>query len=112
MRLTAAEDTGVARRRLPRADIPLLAGGAGKYIRRVSEWPALRWPQLRRVLTRAPLLYRIVRQTGSHLKLESASGYPQLHLAYHDRSEIPGGQVRRILVDGVGLTENEARTLL
>ena len=46
------------------------------------------------------------------MTLKSEAGYPDLHLAFHDRQEIPGGLVRKILVRDVGLTENDARELL
>lgn len=78
----------------------------------MSQWPSLRWPKLRRVLTRKPLQYRIVRQSGSHKTLDSEAGYPRLHLAFHDNAEIPGGMVKKILVNDVGLTEEEARSLV
>jgi len=32
-------------------------------------------------------------------------------MAFHDRQELPGGLVRTILVDQVGLAEEEARAL-
>lgn len=77
----------------------------------MSRFPALRWPALRRVLTRAPLNYRITRQVGSHRTLE-AEGRPTLHLSFHDNQELPSGLVRKILVQDVGLSEDEARELL
>lgn len=39
-------------------------------------------------------------------------GYPPVTFAFHDRATVPGGLVRTILVDRVGLTEAEARQLL
>lgn len=77
----------------------------------MSRFPALRWPALRRVLTRVPLSYRITRQVGSHRTLET-EGRPMLHLSFHDNQEIPGGLVRKILVQDIGLTEDEALGLL
>ena len=71
----------------------------------------MRWPQLRRILEREPLSYQIVRQDGSHRTLE-ADGRPRLLLSFHDKQEIPGRLVRKILVQDVGLTDDEARSLL
>lgn len=72
----------------------------------------MRWPQLRRVLKRKPLEYTITRQRGSHKTLESAAGYPTLHLAFHDKADIPSGMVRKILTKDVGLSDKEAKRLL
>lgn len=71
----------------------------------------MRWPQLQRVLEREPLSYRITRQTGSHRTME-ALGRPTLHLSFHDRQELPGRLVRKILVSDIGLSETEALALL
>jgi predicted RNA binding protein YcfA (HicA-like mRNA interferase family) len=77
----------------------------------LDRFPSMRWPRLRGILTRDPLNYRITRQAGSHRTLE-ADGRPTLHLAFHDRQDLPGGMVRKILVQDVGLTEDEAKALL
>ena len=58
-----------------------------------------------------PLSYRIVRQSGSHRRLE-AEGRPPLTFSFHDRATIPPGMVRKILVKQIGLDEDEARRLL
>lgn len=71
----------------------------------------MRWPRLERILTRHPLNYEVTRQRGSHRTL-TAPGRPTLHLSFHDRQELPGGLIRKILVQDVGLTESEARNLL
>lgn len=68
--------------------------------------------ELERVLRGKPLQYQVVRQTGSHRKLESPNGYPPLILAFHSSRTIPPNVVRKILVQDVGLTEEEARALL
>lgn len=65
-----------------------------------------------RVLKRKPLEYRVVRQDGSHRVLESPNGYPTLHFSFHDRVELGPTMIRKILVNDVGLTEDEAATLL
>jgi predicted RNA binding protein YcfA (HicA-like mRNA interferase family) len=51
------------------------------------------------------------RQSGSHMKL-TAAGRPDLFLAFHDRATIPPGLVRKILVQDVGLGEDEAIALI
>jgi predicted RNA binding protein YcfA (HicA-like mRNA interferase family) len=63
------------------------------------------------VLTSEPLNYRIVRQSGSHRRLE-ADDRPTLMFAFHDKTTIAPGLVRKILVHDVGLTDQEARELL
>jgi predicted RNA binding protein YcfA (HicA-like mRNA interferase family) len=60
---------------------------------------------------RAPLNYRIARQTGSHRRLV-APGRRSIVFAYHDRRTVPPHVVRRILVKEAGLEEDEARRLL
>jgi predicted RNA binding protein YcfA (HicA-like mRNA interferase family) len=77
----------------------------------VNRFPAMRWPQLRRVLEREPLGYRIARQVGSHRTM-TAPSRPTLLLSFHDRQEIPGSLVRKILLNDIGLTEREALELL
>lgn len=62
------------------------------------------------ILMGTPLNYRIVRQRGSHRRLE-ADGRPSLTFSFHDRATIPGGMVRKILVDQIGLSEDDARDL-
>jgi predicted RNA binding protein YcfA (HicA-like mRNA interferase family) len=80
-------------------------------VRVATRFPSLKARALLGVLCREPLGYRVVRQSGSHRRLE-APGYPPLTLAFHDRATIAPGLVRKILVDDVGLTENAARRLL
>jgi hypothetical protein len=41
-----------------------------------------------------------------------AENRPTLTFAFHEGDTIPGGMVRKILVDQVGLDEEEARRLL
>lgn len=77
----------------------------------MGEFPSCRWPALERILRREPLGYSIIRQTGSHRTLR-APGRPELHLSFHERQEISGGMLRKILVRDVGLTEEEALALL
>jgi predicted RNA binding protein YcfA (HicA-like mRNA interferase family) len=61
---------------------------------------------------RKPLGYKIVRQSGSHRRLESQSGYPPLTFSFHDRATVPRGAVRKVLCEDVGLAENAALGLL
>jgi predicted RNA binding protein YcfA (HicA-like mRNA interferase family) len=77
----------------------------------VGQFPSLKSRQLLSILNAKPLRYRIVRQNGSHRRLE-AEGRPPLTFAFHDGVTIPGGMVRKILVDQVGLDADEARRLL
>jgi predicted RNA binding protein YcfA (HicA-like mRNA interferase family) len=63
------------------------------------------------VLEREPLGYREVRRRGSH-RILAAPGRPGLLFAFHDGTTLPGGVVRAILVDRVGLDETTARGLL
>ncbi len=65
-----------------------------------------------RVLLREPLGYEVVRQNGSHRKLESSNGYPVLWFSFHDGITVPGGAVKKILVKDVGLDEDVARELI
>src|SRR4051794_20164262 len=74
-------------------------------------FPSLKARVLIAVLCRQPLGYRVVRQVGSHRRLE-APDRPPLTLAFHERATIAPGLVRKILVDDVGLSEDEARGLL
>lgn len=72
---------------------------------------AMKARELLRLLERAPLSYRVVRQTGSHRRLE-ASGRPPLTFAFHDAQELPPGLVRKILKRDVGLADDEVVALL
>lgn len=64
------------------------------------------------VLARPPLDYRVVRQKGSHRRLESSAGYPPVTFAWHDGATIAPGTVRKILVKDVGLPVEDALKLL
>ncbi|HET7416433.1 MAG TPA: type II toxin-antitoxin system HicA family toxin [Solirubrobacterales bacterium] len=67
--------------------------------------------QLRAVLERKPLNYRVQRRTGSHRCLSSPD-YPPLVFAFHDRATVSPATVRKILVGDVGLARDEARKLI
>jgi predicted RNA binding protein YcfA (HicA-like mRNA interferase family) len=60
---------------------------------------------------RQPLGYEVVRQSGSHRRMQSLD-HPPLTFAFHDGATIPAGLVRKILVKDIGLDEEEARKLL
>lgn len=77
----------------------------------MAQFPSMRWPQLRRILEREPLCYRVARQQGSHRTMV-ADGRPTLLMSFHDGQELPGGLVRKILIRDVGLSEVEALRLL
>lgn len=66
---------------------------------------------LLRLLTSQPLGYVVVKQVGSHRRLE-AEGRPPLYFSFHDRTEIGGTMIRKILVDQVGLDEHVAKGIL
>jgi predicted RNA binding protein YcfA (HicA-like mRNA interferase family) len=77
----------------------------------MAKFPSLKARQLLRVLNSEPLSYRIVRQSGSHRRLE-APGRRPITFSFHDRQTIRPATVKRILCKQVGLTEDEARRLL
>jgi predicted RNA binding protein YcfA (HicA-like mRNA interferase family) len=77
----------------------------------VNPFPSMKARRLLAVLERQPLGYRVVRQAGSHRRLES-SDYPALTFAFHDKATVPAGLVRKILIRDVGLVEEQARKLL
>jgi predicted RNA binding protein YcfA (HicA-like mRNA interferase family) len=76
------------------------------------DFPSMRGSALMRVLRRSPLLYRVTRQVGSHRWLRSSRGYPPVLFSWHDQAEIPGWTVKKVLVDQVGLSEEDALSLL
>ena len=77
----------------------------------MDDFPSMKARRLLAILTREPLNYRVVRQTGSHRVLR-APGRPQVLFAPHDRVTVSPSLVRKILVRDVGLSEREARRLL
>jgi predicted RNA binding protein YcfA (HicA-like mRNA interferase family) len=76
-----------------------------------NPFPSMKAKDLLAVLQRKPLGYRVVRQSGSHRRLE-ADGRPSLLFAFHDGATCPPGLVRKILVREVGLAQDEALSLL
>ena len=55
--------------------------------------------------------YEIVRQRGSHRRL-AVTGRPTLTFAFHDGVSLSPGVVRDILVKQVGLSQDEALTVV
>jgi predicted RNA binding protein YcfA (HicA-like mRNA interferase family) len=55
--------------------------------------------------------YRVVRQRGSHRKME-ARGRSAIIFAFHDSQTIRPSTVKDILCNQVGLTERDALALL
>jgi predicted RNA binding protein YcfA (HicA-like mRNA interferase family) len=77
----------------------------------MSRFPSVKAKRLLRLLQAEPLGYRVVRQGGSHRKLE-AHGRPTIVLAFHENQTIRPSTVKDILCNQVGLAEKDARTLL
>lgn len=77
----------------------------------IEVFPSLKARELLAVLMREPLGYRIVRQRGSHRRLE-AEGRPSLTFSFHDGADVAPGLVRKILCRDVGMDEESARNLL
>lgn len=75
-------------------------------------FPSMKGSQLLRILLRKPLSYEVVRQSGSHRRLESPNGYPPLTFSFRDSATVAPGLVRKILVKDIGLDEQEALELL
>ena len=77
-----------------------------------AEFPSLKAGKLLAVLMRKPLQYAVVRQSGSHRRLRSPNGYPDVTFSFHDKATVPPGAVRKILTRDVGLQVEEALKLL
>lgn len=77
----------------------------------MARFPSLKARQLLRVLASEPLGYRVVRQSGSHRRMEAA-GRPPITFSFHDRQTIRPATVKRILCSQVGLDEDQALRLL
>lgn len=71
----------------------------------MDRFPALSGAALRRLLV--VLCGPPERGRGSHQTFRSRAGTPFTY-AFHDRKEVTGSIVRRILVNDVGLSEDEA----
>lgn len=78
----------------------------------MSQFPSLKVSDLLRVLMRKPLEYEIDRQKGSHRTMKSSQGYPQLLFTGHEGDEMGPTRVKKMLVDQVGLSQEQAIKLL
>ena len=85
--------------------------GACGLIARVK-FPSCTGREFLAALRRAPLGYSVTRQAGSHRRLSSANGYPDIGFSWHDGETLPGSLLRRYLMNEVGLTEDEALAIL
>ncbi len=77
----------------------------------MSDFPAIKSRRLLRILMSEPLGYVEVRRSGSHRRLK-VDGRPTLTWAFHDSRTLSPVEVRRVLVNQVGLAEDEALKLL
>ena len=77
----------------------------------MSQFPSMKTKELIKCLCRSPLYYKITRQRGSHRTLRSEN-YPEIRISYHDKFEISGFMIRKILIEEVGLTEELARKVI
>jgi predicted RNA binding protein YcfA (HicA-like mRNA interferase family) len=77
----------------------------------VAQFPSLKAKQLLRTLQAQPLGYQVIRQKGSHRRLE-APNHPPITFAFHDNQTIRPATVRDILCNQVGLPERDALALL
>lgn len=77
----------------------------------MADFPSLKAKKLLAILQRKPLGYRIIRQTGSHRRLES-DGRPPISFAWHDSATVPPNAIKKLLVSKIGLTEEEAHECL
>lgn len=78
----------------------------------MAKFPSLKAKRLFRVLGNSPLNYVVIHRVGSHRKLSSLRGYPEIMFAFHDKETVSGSLVRKILCEDVGLGEEEALDLI
>lgn len=77
----------------------------------MTDFPSIKSRRLLRILMSEPLGYVEARRSGSHRRLK-ADGRPSLTWAFHDSRTLSPAEVRRVLVNQVGLAEDEAMKLL
>lgn len=77
----------------------------------MSRFPSIKAKRLLSILESKPLNYRVIRQSGSHRRLESP-GHPPFTFAFYDKATVKPALVRKILTKDIGLAEAEARKLL
>jgi len=61
-------------------------------------FPSMTGRELLAMLKRQPLAYRVVRQKGSHRRLQSENGYPPLTLSFHETKVVSPRAVKKVLV--------------
>jgi predicted RNA binding protein YcfA (HicA-like mRNA interferase family) len=76
------------------------------------DFPQSKAKRMLALLEREPLGYEEKRRKGSHRRLHSRNGYPEIAFWAHDKDTLKGSVVKEILVKQVGLSEDEARDLL
>ena len=74
-------------------------------------FPTIKARELLRILQRKPLSCSIMRTRGSHRTLITPAG-GTFQYAHHDAKELSGHQVRKVLIDDLGLSEKEALEVL
>ncbi|GLZ46782.1 hypothetical protein Acsp06_29670 [Actinomycetospora sp. NBRC 106375] len=72
-----------------------------------NEFPTIKAQRLRAILVR--LCGEAIHVEGSHHTFVSRDGKTRFTFSKHDGVEVTGGTFRRILVDDVGLTLDQAR---
>jgi predicted RNA binding protein YcfA (HicA-like mRNA interferase family) len=77
----------------------------------MARFPSVKARAMLGILMRTPLNYRVVRRSGSH-RLLASHERPAVTFAFHDKATLPPRAVRAILIDTVGLSEDEALELL
>ncbi|MYR08085.1 addiction module toxin, HicA family [Gordonia sp. SID5947] len=70
-----------------------------------DSWPSLRASDLERIIRRH--CGQPIRQSGSHRIYKGK--HKKFTFAYHNGDEVGGNMVRRVLVNDVGLTPQDAR---
>lgn len=64
------------------------------------------------ILTGRVLRYRVVRQDGSHRRMESTAGYPPITFSSHEGDTVGPRLVEKVLMKDVGLTEADAKRVV
>jgi predicted RNA binding protein YcfA (HicA-like mRNA interferase family) len=77
----------------------------------MPNFPTMKANELLAILMKNPLNYRIMRIRGSHRTLVS-NERPRILFSYHASEELSGFKVKKILINGVGLSESEALEVL
>ena len=73
------------------------------------QFPSKKGNQVLRLLKK--LGYTVTRTTGSHRKLE-ADGRPTIFFAWHDSADVSPTALRKLLVEQVGLNDDEIARVL